>query len=185
MTLADALTIRAAHAIEVYNHTSTFHNDRGDSWWLSDQFSTLGRRLLAYGADDAHFSTRPDGFGCWVQVKTPELTPEALLQALKEGWFYTSQGPEIEDVQITADEIRIVCSAASTIFATGRGSTARHLRGSGLTAASFPLEPFLEGGFFRVTIIAADGTRAWTNPVWGSRGSGIGDQGSGTTKASR
>jgi predicted metal-dependent phosphoesterase TrpH len=165
LTLPDALQIEVAHAVEIYNHTATHHNDRGDGWYLSDQLSLIGKRLGAIAVDDAHFSTRPDAFGGWVHVKAETLDPDALLAALKAGRFYASQGPELRDVAIEGDEIRVACSPVRAIFATGAGSAARYLRGDGLTEASFPLEPFA-GGYVRITVVDDAGKRAWTSPEW-------------------
>jgi len=39
------------------------------------------------------------------------------------------------------------------------------VRGDGLTRVSFPLHMF-RSAFFRVTVVTADGGKAWTNPVW-------------------
>ena len=36
----------------------------------------------------------------WVHVKAEELSPEALLTALKAGAFYSSTGPEIYDIDL-------------------------------------------------------------------------------------
>jgi hypothetical protein len=165
LTIEDALSVDVAHAIEIYNHTARHHNDRADGWYLSDQLSILGKRLHAIAVDDAHFSTRPDAFGGWVHVKAENLDPESLLSALKAGHFYASQGPELHDIAIDGDQIRIACSPARAIFATGYGSASRHLRGEGLTEATFELAPFA-GHYVRVTVVTDDGLRAWTNPIW-------------------
>jgi hypothetical protein len=165
LTLADALQIDAAHAVEIYNHTATHHNDRGDGWYLSDQLSMLGKRLHAIAVDDAHFSTRPDAFGGWVHVKAESLDPDSLLAALKAGHFYAGQGPELRDIAIEGDELRVTCSPARTVFATGAGSVSRFVRGDGLTEATFPLEPFA-GSYVRITVIDDAGKRAWSNPIW-------------------
>jgi hypothetical protein len=166
LTLEDALSIEVAHAVEIYNHTTTHHNDRGDGWFMSDLLSMSGRRLHTIAVDDAHFSTRPDAFGGWVQVKAESLDPDALLASLKTGHFYASQGPELHDVAIVGEEIRVACSPTRVIFATGLGSASRHLRGDALTDATFPLEPFMTGGYVRITVIDDGGKRAWSNPIW-------------------
>lgn len=165
LTLHEAAMIDAAHAIEVFNYTTVTHNDRAESWWLCDQLSNMGRHVLAFGADDAHFNSRPDGFGCWIEVKSQWLDPDALLAALKAGEYYTTQGPELLDISISGGNLRVVCSSADAIFVSGRGSVARQARGSGLTQASFPISPFA-GDYFRVTILDALGRRAWSNPIW-------------------
>jgi predicted metal-dependent phosphoesterase TrpH len=165
LSLKDALTIEHAHAIEVYNHTAHHHNDRGDSWHLADQMLMAGRRLSAIATDDAHFSGRPDFFGGWVHVKSESLQPDALLEALKQGHFYASQGPQIHDISVSDQELTVVSSPARAIFLTGPGSKSRHMRADRLMTATFPLEQF-QGSYCRVTVVDDYGRRAWSNPIW-------------------
>ena len=75
LTVADAESIAAAHALEVYNHTSAVKTDRGDGWAMLDALLARGRRLLACAVDDAHFKFA-DGFGGWVMVKAATWAPE-------------------------------------------------------------------------------------------------------------
>src|SRR5690348_13546257 len=155
LSLDEALTIDSAHAVEVYNETCFYWNDRGDSWYMLELLLARGRRLTAFASDDAHAS-RPDMFGGWVQVRSTELSPEALVEALKAGDFYSSQGPEILDVTVTEDEISISCSPCSAILVTGVSFYTGSLRGTELCHATFPLEHF-KGSYCRVTIIDQHG----------------------------
>lgn len=165
LTLADAMqVVPYADAVEVFNATARFDNDGGDGWYLADQISTTtGNPLLAYAADDAHFHTRPDRFGGWVWVKAEERTPEALLAALKAGSFYSSQGPTFTDVRREGNEIVIETSPVNEIYLTGIGSKRRGCAEPGVTEARLPIEPFI-GEWARITIIDANGKRAWTSP---------------------
>jgi len=165
LTLADALSLDSAHAVEIYNATCATDNDRGESWYLADALLARGRRLLAYAADDAHFKERADVREAWIQVRAEALEPELLLASLKEGYFYSSQGPEIHDVVIDGDHIRIACSPARAIFVSGRGSRAQRAVGHDLTECALSTVPFA-GSYCRVTIVDANGKRAWTNPIW-------------------
>jgi hypothetical protein len=164
LTLADALTVEAAHAVEVFNATCAQLNDRGESWHLTDMLLTR-RRLYAFAADDAHFKDRPDAFAAWVQVKAAALEPAALLAALKAGHFYSSQGPTIDEILVSDGEIAIACSPARLIVVSGRGAAARSARGDNLTECVLSLAPFA-GGYCRVTVVDAAGRRAWSNPIW-------------------
>ena len=165
LTLSDAMqVVPYADAVEVYNSTARFDNDGGDGWYLADQISTTtGRPLLAYAADDAHFHIRPDRFGGWVWVKAEERTPEALLAALKAGSFYSSQGPTFSDIRREGDDLVITASPVDEIMLTGIGSKRRGVSEPGLTEARLPIAPFA-GEWARVTIIDANGKRAWTSP---------------------
>ncbi len=165
LTVADADSIAAAHAVEVYNHTGAVRTDRGDGWGLLDALLARGRRLLACATDDAHFRV-PDWFGGWVMVKAGTLAPEALLEALQAGRYYSSQGPEIHAIEVGRDEVAVECSPASTIILLGRGSAAVCVSGDRLCGALLPLDAMKRGGHVRVVVVDAQGKRAWSNPVW-------------------
>lgn len=166
LSLEDARSIEAAHAVEVYNETCAVANDRGESWSTLDALLAEGRRLNAFGADDAHFlPDRPDAFGAWVMVRAESLAPDALLAALKAGHYYTSQGPRLHDIRIEGEELVITCSPVSAIYVAGAASKANQAHGAGVTQARFPLDPF-RGSSCRVTIVDAGGKRAWSNPIW-------------------
>ncbi|MFV2002906.1 MAG: PHP domain-containing protein, partial [Paracoccaceae bacterium] len=59
MSEADARTITAAHAVEIYNHGCIVDNDRGEGFATLEHLLNVGRRLNLIAADDAHFNT-PD-----------------------------------------------------------------------------------------------------------------------------
>jgi len=166
LTLEDALSVAAAHAVEVYNHGSAQWSDRGESWYLCDLLLARGRRVSAYAADDAHFiGSRPAAFAAWVQVRAEELAPKALLAALKAGDYYASQGPEFFDIIVGEGQVAITCSPCATIILSGPSAHARQTRGDPLTTITFSLDGF-ERAYCRVTLIDAEGKRAWSNPIW-------------------
>jgi hypothetical protein len=165
LTLADADNIPAAHAIEIYNHKSQTHTDRGDGSYLADQLHAAGRRIALTAVDDAHFYTR-DCFGGYVMVKATDNSTQALLAALRSGAFYASQGPVIENVVYTKDTVEIACSPASAVMLLGPGSKTIQRLEAGITRVTLPLAPVRSGGFARVVVVDADRRRAWTNPVW-------------------
>jgi predicted metal-dependent phosphoesterase TrpH len=165
LTVADAETMPAAHAVEIYNHTGAVKTDRGDGWGLLDALLARGHRLLACATDDAHFRFA-DWFGGWVMVKAATLAPEALLAALKSGRYYSSQGPDIHAIGIGRDEVAIECSPASAIMLLGRGSRSATVFGDGLRHARLSLDALRSGGYVRVVVVDTQGRRAWSNPVW-------------------
>jgi hypothetical protein len=125
-----------------------------------------GRHLNAYATDDAHLDTAlPDAFGGWVQVRAEELTPEALLAALKAGHYYSSQGPEIHDLAIENGDATITCSPCSVVMLTGATYHVARERGEGLTEVRLPLGQFRRS-YARLTVIDAASKRAWSNPFW-------------------
>ncbi|MEO0385999.1 MAG: CehA/McbA family metallohydrolase [Pseudomonadota bacterium] len=164
LTLADAQSLDAAHAIEIYNHSSRLTFDRGDGSALLDTLLSRGREIGVIATDDSHW-IQMDGFGGWVMVKAPENTPAALLSALKAGAYYASEGPEILDIQRKGDGLEVCTSPAANILALGPGAKAVLELGTELTTARLSLEPF-RGSWCRVVVIDAAGRRAWSNPLW-------------------
>lgn len=164
LTLADARSLTAAHAVEVYNHGCAMGCDRPDGFSIADLLLTEGRDLSLIATDDAHFS-EPDHFGGWVMVKATENTPEALLAALKSGQFYSSQGPELRDVVVEDDRVIVESSAVVSVIVQGAGTGAKAVHGQSMTRAEVPLERLGASPWLRVTVIDAAGRRAWSNPV--------------------
>ncbi len=163
LTLRDAKSISAAHAVEIYNHGCATGCDRADGFSIADLLLADGRKMNLIATDDAHFY-EPDHFGGWVMVKAEANEPEALLAALKAGQFYSSQGPEIRDVRVTADSVEVECSAAVTVMVQGAGSACVNRHGPSMTRATIPLARFAKSPFIRVTVLDAGGKRAWSNP---------------------
>lgn len=169
LTLADARSITAAHAVEVYNHGCATGCDRPDGFAIADLLLTEGRNLSLIATDDAHFS-EPDHFGGWVMVKAPENTPEALLEALKSGAFYSSQGPLLHDVRLEGDHVVIESSAVVSAVAIGHGTGAKAVHGHSMTRSEVPLARLNNSPWVRVAVIDAAGKRAWSNPIWREAG---------------
>jgi hypothetical protein len=170
-SVVDAETVLdVADAVEIYNHGCQVEVDRGDSWHFADLLLAQGHRLNAIATDDAHFtypdSPDRDAYGGWVQVKAESLEPDVLLAALKAGHSYASTGPELHDVRIEDGRLHVSCSPVEFIAVTGRGSRSQRVLPGPVTSGSVALEPLVPGGYCRVTVVAADGTRAWTNPIW-------------------
>ena len=175
LTAADGRALRAAHAVEIYNHGCAVETDRGDGFYLLDYLANEGRRLSAIATDDAHFLHGDrDAFGGFVEVKAESLDPEALLAALKAGHFYASQGPRLHDVSVGPAEVAVECSPVDSIALLTGTSRALSRVGRHITSATFAIadatkKAWVDPGapkWFRVVAIDAAGRRAWTHPIW-------------------
>lgn len=164
----------ALHAVEIYTHASSVYRPDGAcAAPFLDSLLEDGHRLGAVAADDAHFrGDVPDGFGAWVEVFARDRDPAALLDALKAGAYYSTQGPAISGLIHDGDELRVTCSPCARILLTGPGQRWRRWRwrvaqpnAPLLTEATFTISDF-RGSFCRVTTVDADGRRAWSNPIW-------------------
>lgn len=165
LTEADARSITAAHAVEIYNHGCVVNNDRGEGLLTLEHLLNEGRHLNLIATDDAHFKS-PDYFGGWVMVKAEGNTPEALLEALKSGAYYSSTGPEIRDIRITGTSVEVDCTAVVSILVQGHGSQMTYLRGETMTTGHLSLERLAGSSWIRITVIDRAGKRAWSNPIW-------------------
>jgi predicted metal-dependent phosphoesterase TrpH len=165
LTLADARMIEAAHAVETYNHGCWAGCDRPDGFAINDLLLSEGRRINLVATDDAHF-TEPDHFGGWVMVKARENHPDALLEALKAGLHYASQGPELRRIEVTEKTVEVECSAAAAVIVQGHGQAAKAVHGLSMTRASVPLDRVARSPWLRVTVVDRAGRRAWSNPLW-------------------
>lgn len=169
LTLDDARSVTAAHAVEIYNHGCAMGCDRPDGFAIADLLLSEGRRLTLIATDDAHFS-EPDFFGGWVMVKAQANEPAALLAALKAGHFYSTQGPELRDVRIEDNRVIVESSAVSSVIAIGWGTGAKGVHGHSMTRAEVPLDRLNNSPWIRVAVIDAAGRRAWSNPIWREAG---------------
>ncbi len=172
LTIEDGRDIACAHAVEIYNHGCAIENDRGEGFYLLDQLLNEGKHLTAFATDDAHFKT-PDHFGGWVHVKAESLDPDALLSALKAGHYYSSQGPQLLDIELVGKELAVATSPVDTITVVCGNSRTCIRNGRAITEAGFNLKDLERGWllkrtstWFRVVAIDQAGKRAWSNPIW-------------------
>lgn len=167
LTERDLDALGDVDAIEIYNGVAIDHNDRADSWHITDIMLGRGKRYFTYAADDYHgVKGRHDFLRGWVWVKAEENTPEALLRALKAGHFYSSTGPQIHDVVVVPGrEVVVRCSPADWVMVTGKGPASVTASGHGLTQVSLDISNF-KSPYARITVRDAMGNRAWSNPFW-------------------
>ena len=164
LQIEDGDALKAAVAVEVYNHTSQVNADRGDGLVFYDAMLSRGRQLNCIAVDDCHMRA-DDTFGGWVMVKSKENTPEAVLAALKAGEFYSSQGPEIHNIALEDDHVAIRCSPAESVMLVGPVSQNVRVHGRNLTSAELKFKVFADG-WCRAVVVDKCGRRAWSNPHW-------------------
>jgi hypothetical protein len=174
LAAADGLpALDAVQAVEIYNHNMAraAHPDGANGAYMLDGLLEKGYRLLVNAGDDAHFGHPSDRFGGWVEVHSGRLDPEALLESLKAGRYYSTQGPSLQELLKDGNRLRVVTSEAYAISLTGSGERwqngqERHgEQDQPIAEADFDLTPF-RGSYCRVTVVDPEGRRAWSNPIW-------------------
>jgi hypothetical protein len=163
----DICSLGPVHAVETWNGTAIDDSDRADGWYILDNLLARGSHYLACTTDDAHFDPkRSDALRAWAWVKAETLTPESILTALKNGDYYSSNGPQIHDIQVfPGEKIVVRSSPASRVFATGRGANFVSAYGVNMTQAELSLHDFTSP-YCRVTVRDEQGRKAWSNPIW-------------------
>lgn len=169
-TLACVRDLRGLSGAEVYNTASgpPWNANRADSTSLLDMYAANGIRFPFIAVDDAHWY---HGEACrsFVRVQADALSHASILEALRLGRFYASQGPEI--YQIELDEKRLVVRSSRTARAIFSSNlpwvTARCKDGTDVTEWVYERNPARKETFIRCELFDAAGQRAWTSPmVW-------------------
>lgn len=154
-------------AMEIFNSGSFVYSnmDKDASYW--DELLGQGKKLFGVAADDCH--TVYERCMAWVMVNA-DNNVDSILDALKNGAFYSSTGPEIYDMYVEGDNLIVECSPARKIRCTCDNSRFRNIYPGGdknqpgtITRGEFELdgEPYV-----RVTVIDRNGKYAWSNPIF-------------------
>jgi hypothetical protein len=166
----DIMALEDFIGMEVYNTSVEMCSGRGYSGVYWDELLCAGRRVWGIAADDAHWhfnEFRPnDTAVSSVMVKTEKLTVENIMDSLRQGYFYSTNGPLIGDLAITGDTIRIKTDPVRIINFMG-GRSFRKLTASAdklLTEAECKLTG--KDNFVRIECADDKGHTAWTNPVF-------------------
>lgn len=164
----DILPLEGLMGIEIYNPVFGLG---GRTYALVhwDQLLESGNKLFGFAGDDSHIKG-PVAYAGYIMVKAAARTKEAIMESIRNGYFYSSNGPVISDVSVTEGEVSIVTSDVKVISFIGD--------------VSFPVGSFpdREGGhintavyrfilkdtekYLRIECTDACGRSAWTNPIF-------------------
>lgn len=151
---------------EVYNTMSDepFNGPRGNSESLLDVAAANGKYYRLVAADDSH-PYRGEQCVSWVMVQATQLSVPAILEALRAGRFYATQGPAFHSISIEDGLITVDTSPVSRItFCSNLYWVADRCRsGRGLTREVYRIHP--NERFVRIQITDADGKKAWSSPI--------------------
>ena len=158
--------------VEVHNQVCEGANSgAGHVHW--DQLLNKGHVLSGLATDDVHKSSEVGK--AWTMIKAAKLDEESILEALENGCFYASKGPEIENFEMDGDmKIKIKCSPVKRVaFRTsgaGNGTVFNAENGAGLQEAEWDLSK-KKPQWVRCEVTDKDGNTAWTNPIFPGKSS--------------
>ena len=161
-TVEAVKTLQGFEMIEVWNTGSAMLFDAAGDAYHWDVLLHEGRKVWAVASDDTH-ALQEACYG-WVQVNA-EKNVDSILEALKNGEFYASCGPEIYDFYIEGDYVHISCSPCSKIIVKNFSCPHRVIRGENMTGGQIKLRDLCTD-YIRAEVEDAQGRRAWTNPIF-------------------
>ena len=168
--MADYLDIKGVFAMEIYNHSCVVGGYPEFNERVYDDMLRRGNKIFCIASDDNHDrfpegSPRWDSCGGFIMIKAEKLEYGAIMQALENGDFYASTGPEIYDLWTEGEEVHIKCSPVERISYTTYGRhavvTTGEKTGDKITEAVFKVSGLYDR-YGRVTIYDGAGHYAWT-----------------------
>jgi PHP domain len=141
--------------LEVYNGN---HDSYASTQW--DEVLSAEHRVWGIATDDAH---RAEQFGrAWIEVRlTGPVTTDAVLDAIRHGSFYATQGPLITDVNVSEGNLTVRCPDADRIVFIGKGGQV--LASFAGSEASYHFKG--NESYVRAEVLR-NGLKAWTQPVF-------------------
>ena len=152
------------HAMEIVNGGSAYNGYEERNSKEYDDMLRGGKKIYCIATDDAHMRGCVDAFGSFTMIKSPDLEYKSITDALVNGNFYASEGPLIDELWYEDGRVYARFAPAKKAFvtkATRNVSKVEAADGEYITEADFSVED--DDGYFRVTVVAEDGKRAYTN----------------------
>ena len=157
-------------AMEMFNGTCLTSGHLEYNPDVYDALLRQGKRLYCIGADDSHGSNKdPERrlkgfFRAYTMIKAEKLEYGAIIDALDNGDFYASEGPEITEFYFEDGKVHVKCSdAIEIIMTTGSRRTGYKKAKDGTFVNEADFEVDVNDLYFRVTVTDERGMHATTN----------------------
>ena len=150
---------------EIYNSVSgvPFNPRRADSSLYFDLWAGAGMMIPAMAADDAHYYAG-DQTRSYIMVNAPQCSRNSLVDAIRKGDFYASQGPEIYSITRDEDTIHVSCSQdVKTIIFNSHMPWAEN-RVQQISNGEAAYRYSKGDQYIRIELIDAEGKMAWSSP---------------------
>lgn len=168
----DYAPLKGLWGMEVRNSECCLLGHNENNFRVYKDLLTLGNKIYPLGTDDLH---KPRALGkSWIMVGATELSYGKVIEALENGDFYMSCGPEITSLSVEGNVLKVTCSDAQRINVetSGRPTDVVIAEGEPLRGAEIPLDTFFArfdgdpAAFIYITVTAPDGSYAITRPYY-------------------
>lgn len=164
-TPQDAEKLSGFAAVEIYNSVSDVgESSRPYSGYFVDLLANMGISYPLVAVDDTHYYAHNDETKSYIMVEAKSDTAEDILDGIRNGRFYATQGPELL-VCREGDKIIADCSECVTIdfLSNVAWANGKMTRGSKLTHAEYQLTGIEK--WVRVEVRDENGNWAWSNII--------------------
>ena len=171
-TSMEVAQLKGIQGIEVYN-TSTRYIGKEYNMQCWDELLDAGFRYTALAVDDMH--GKRDLFKGFTMILAEDPSPEAVLNALRNGDFYASQGPRFTRISfengiLSADFTPVIAAIGVMRLSRGHCQCIEDAEGPGsenreITRLEVDLSQ-VRNSYVRIQLRDAAGRMAWSNPVF-------------------
>jgi len=156
--------LKGNFAMEIWNSGCAIEDEMDDNAAYWDELLGMGQRIYGVATDDGHQMYHH----CkgWVMVNAENNVP-AILEALKNGDFYSSTGPIIHDFYVEDGVAHVKADPCARIqFLADRHPTRMITSKDEALLTEAELDLRGDWHYVRACVIDAEGRRAWTNPIF-------------------
>lgn len=163
----DILNLNGYDGIEIWNSDCEDLTGRGYAGNYVDILASNDKRFCVFAVDDTH-NYCTDLFGGYIMVNSKSLDNDSIADAIRNGRFYASQGPEIKNIEIIENRVLVKTSSlyklafmSNTLFCKDRIIKSNN---NDITSASYLIKP--TDKYIRVEGTDRAGKRCWSQPIW-------------------
>lgn len=166
------IPLEGLFAMEIYNHGCEMEGLYGYAPQAYDEMLRSGQRLYCLATDDNHNAVAPDhplsdSFGGFTMIKAASLDYHEVMQALIQGHFYASTGPQIKEAYVEDGVLVIACSPVEKIYVITDGrDTHRALAAGGQQIESARFELSGKEQWIRIDCRDSAGRHAYSRAYW-------------------
>ena len=159
--------------IEVYNSTCRYIG-KELNMYVWDACLDAGKQYTAIAVDDMH--DRRNYGGGWTMICAKSNSVEDIMDALKKGEFYSTQGPEFTKLVVNDGFLEVEFTSCQYAVIVGRGSSGKPVwvneyvkdgEFTETTEIKIALEECPKG-LLRIQLRDAQGRYCWSNPILNS-----------------
>ncbi len=161
----ELLELEGFDGMEIFNSETEYGRTKdGYSGALADRLACFGISpvLIASNGISCYDDEK---YICSLMVEATDMESGHILRAIRQGRFYSTEGPEIHIERLSADKVRVICSPAVRIsfFSDTCGMQGYSIEGEGLLEADYVIK---EGErSVRAEVTDENGLRAFSNTV--------------------